>query len=188
MPARTVRGSLPLTGIEISSAALDEEFVREFAAGYAAAWNGYDSSAMAGLVTEDVEWHDPALPAPARGLAEVQAFMETSWRAFPDLRFSQPDPPHISTSGNLVAWAWRMEGTMRGPIEPPGFAPTGRRMTVDGVDLWQLRDGRIAHYRAFYDMTDLARQLGIMPPPGSGAERATVGLQRLQARLQRRGR
>lgn len=56
---------------------------------------------------------------------------------------------------------------MRGPVEPPGFAPTGRRMRMDGVDLWTMRDGRIARYHAFYDMTELARQLGIVPPVGS---------------------
>ena len=59
-------------------------------------------------------------------------------------------------------------------------------MEVDGVDLWTMRDGRIALYRAFYDMNDVARQLGIVPAPGSRAEQAMVALQRLQARLQRR--
>jgi hypothetical protein len=84
-----------------------------------------------------------------------------------------------------VAWSWRMHGTMTGPIEPPGFAPTGKSMTVEGVDLWIMRDGRIAIYHAYYDLMDLSRQLGIMPMPGSRAERATVGMQRLQARFQR---
>jgi hypothetical protein len=59
-------------------------------------------------------------------------------------------------------------------------------MRVEGVDQWTMRDGRIARYRAFYDMNDLARQLGIVPPPGSRAERGMVALQRLQARLGRR--
>jgi hypothetical protein len=59
-------------------------------------------------------------------------------------------------------------------------------MAVDGVDQWTMRAGRIARYRAFYDMNDLARQLGIVPPPGSGAERVMVALQRLQARLRGR--
>jgi hypothetical protein len=49
-----------------------------------------------------------------------------------------------------------------------------------------MRDGRIARYRAFYDMNDLARQLGLVPPAGGGAERAMVTLQRLRARLARR--
>ena len=153
---------------------------------YADAWNECDVSAMAELLTEDVVWADPALPEPARGVAAVQDFMRASSRTFPDLRFSEPEKPHLSVTGDCVAWAWTMHGTMRGSAHPPGFAPTGRAMHVEGVDLWRMRDGRIARYRAFYDTTDLARQLGIMPPRGSRAERATVALQRLQARLRRR--
>jgi len=141
---------------------------------------------MAGLLTDDIVWEDPALAEPARGVPAVQEFMRTSFQAFPDLRFSQPDPPHLTMTGDLISWAWRMEGTMRGTIDPPGFAATGRRMRVEGVDLWRMRDGRIAGYRAFYDVMDLARQLGILPPVGSRAERASVALQRLQARFQRR--
>src|SRR3954469_20687593 len=146
------------------------------------AWNSQSAHAMAELLTEDVFWSDPALPEPARGIAAVQEFMRTSWQAFPDLRFEEPNPPHMSITGDSVAWAWRMHGTMSGPIEPPGFAPTGKSMTVDGVDIWIMRAGTIATYHACYDLMDLSRQLGIMPPPGSRAERATVGVQRLQAR------
>ena len=75
---------------------------------------------------------------------------------------------------------------MRGYIDPPGFAPTGERFRVDGVDLWTMEGGRIARYRAFYDLNDLVRQLGILPPAGSRAERVTAALQRLQVRLTRR--
>jgi steroid delta-isomerase-like uncharacterized protein len=153
---------------------------------YADAWNECDLLAMAELLTEDIVWADPALAEPVRGIAAVQHFMRTSFRTFPDLRFSEPEEPHLSVAGDRVAWAWTMDGTMRGPADPPGFAPTRRTMHVEGVDLWRMRDGRIARYRAFYDTTDLARQLGIMPLRGSGAERATVALQRLQARLRRR--
>jgi steroid delta-isomerase-like uncharacterized protein len=157
----------------------------DFTTRYAAAWNACDTDAMAELITEDVVWADPALPEPARGIAAVQEFMRTSFRVFPDLRFSEPDPPHLTIDGHDVAWAWVMEGTMRGPIDPPGFVPTNRHMRVEGVDLWTMREGRIARYRAYYDMADLVRQLGIMPAPGSRAEKASVVMQRLQARFQR---
>lgn len=138
------------------------------------------------MITEEIVWADPALPQPARGIPAVQEFMRVSFRTFPDLHFGEPEHRHLTVTDDLVAWAWTMEGTMRGPVDPPGFAPTGRRMHVEGVDLWRMRDGRIADYRAFYDVNDLARQLGIMPPAGSRAERASVALQRLQARVQRR--
>ncbi len=137
-------------------------------------------------MTDDVVWADPALPQPARGVAEVQEFMRASFRGFPDLQFGEPDPPLVSVSGDVVLWAWYMEGTNRGAIDPPGFAATGRRMHVDGIDQWTMRDGRIALYRAFYDMNDLVRQLGLVPPPGSAPEKAMVALQRAQAAIRRR--
>ena len=79
-----------------------------------------------------------------------------------------------------------MRGTNTGRIDPPGFAATGRSMAIEGVDLWTMREGRIAVYRAFYDMNDLVRQLGLVPPPGSPPEKAMVALQRAQAAIRRR--
>jgi steroid delta-isomerase-like uncharacterized protein len=159
-----------------------------FCARYLRAWNDHDATAISDLVTDDVVWEDPALPGPARGAAAVQEFMRAAWLGFPDLRFDETDHPHRTASGDQVAWRWRMRGTMTGPLDPPGFAPTGRAMEIEGVDLWMMRDGRIARYWAFYDMNEVARQLGIAPASGSRAERAMVRLQRVQASLMRRRR
>jgi len=160
----------------------------QFCARYLAAWNGRDATAMGDLVTDDVVWVDPALPEPARGPAAVQEFMREAWVAFPDLRFDEGDEPHFSVAGDRVAWRWRMRGTNTGPIDPPGFAPTGRAIDVEGVDLWTMRDGRIARYRAFYDFNALAVQLGLAPAPGSRMEKGMVALQRLGARVAARRR
>ena len=79
-----------------------------------------------------------------------------------------------------------MRGTNTGPIDPPGFAPTGRGIEIEGVDLWTMRDGRIAVYRAFYDFNALAVQLGLAPGPGSRAQKAAVRLQRAGAAVKHR--
>jgi steroid delta-isomerase-like uncharacterized protein len=157
-----------------------------FCARYLAAWNDHSAAAMADLVTDDVVWEDPALPETAHGPAAVQDFMRAAWVAFPDLRFDESDEPHRTATGDQVAWRWRMRGTNTGPIDPPGFAPTGKAIVIEGVDLWTMRDGRIARYRAFYDFNALAVQLGLAPAPGSRLEKGMAALQRLGARVARR--
>ena len=164
---------------------LDERFAREFAERYGEVWNSQDAELIEPLVTEDIVWLDPALSEPARGVGEVKEFMRTSWIAFPDLRFT-PGPMWLDPHEDSMTWAWRMEGTNSGPLEPPGFAPTGRRIDIDGIDVWDFVDGRIQRYRAYYDMALVAQQLGVMPSPGSRGERVGVMLQRAQARFARR--
>jgi steroid delta-isomerase-like uncharacterized protein len=152
---------------------------------YLNAGNGRSAAAFADVVTDDVVWDDPALPRPARGRGEFEAFLATSWRAFPDLRFDQ-GPGFASREGDRMVFSWRMYGTNTGPLDPPGFAATGKAIDVVGMDLVRLdAEDRIADYRAFYDMQGLTRQLGLMPPPGSRTEQALVGLQKVGAKVRR---
>ncbi len=161
------------------------DWLHAFGERYLDAWNTHDPDAVTACATEDVIWIDPALPEPARGHGELADFVRSSCTAFPDLRFSEPMPPAITVDG-LVAYApWRMTGTNTGPIDPPGFAPTGKSVDIPGFDIWRFRDGLIWRYEAIYDSNLIARQLGIVPPPGSFAERSMVRLQRLRSRLAR---
>jgi hypothetical protein len=119
------------------------------------------------------------------GRDAVAGWVDTCARAFPDFRFEEPEPAYAARDRPKAIVPWRMLGTNTGPIEPPGFAPTGRSIALDGVDHWWFRDGLVARYRADYDLNGLMRQLGIAPEPGSRAERAMVRLQRLGARMKR---
>jgi steroid delta-isomerase-like uncharacterized protein len=163
---------------------LDEQFAREVAERYVEAWNSHDGERIEPLVTRDVVWLDPALPGPCRGVDEVKDFMRGAWAAFPDLRLTS-GPMWLDPHEDSMTWAWRLEGTNAGPLDPPGFAPTGRRIDIDGIDVWDFADGLIDRNRAYYDMALVARQLGVMPRPGSRFERVGVMLQRAQARFAR---
>ena len=99
---------------------------------------------MAELVTDDIVWEDPALPgAGARHRRRAGVHARGVGRV-PRPAFDETDPPHLTVGGDEVAWRWRMRGTNTGRLDPPGFAPTGRAMAIEGVDLWTMRDGRIA--------------------------------------------
>ena len=67
---------------------------------------------------------------------------------------------------------------MTGPLW--GLEPTGAHVELEGIDLLDVADGLIVRNDAVPDGMSLARQLGLLPEAGLGAE------QRLFARLQRR--
>ncbi|MFL5824877.1 MAG: ester cyclase [Solirubrobacteraceae bacterium] len=166
---------------------LDPAFVDDFAHRWMDAWNRHDGPALAELCTEDIDFYDPAIGA-ISGREAVAHWVDICTRAFPDYRFEEPEPAYVSRDRAKVIAPWRMVATNTGPLDPPGFAPTGRSFVIDGVDHWWFRDGLVERYRADYDLNGGLRQLGLVPEPGSRGEKALVRIQRLGTRLRRRGR
>ena len=171
-----------------TGAKLDPAFIADWSQRYLDAWNAGDAAAIAAMCSEDVSWSDPGLPEGAHGRNGVRRFVEETFRAFPDFRVEEVAAPLLSESEPLALAPYRMTGTMRGPWEPLGLAATGARIEVRGVDEWRFRDGLMCRYATYYDSLDMARQLGVLPAAGSGAERLMARLQPLQARFQRRRR
>jgi steroid delta-isomerase-like uncharacterized protein len=167
---------------------VDRALARELGDRWMAAWNDKDPDALVALVTDDVVYSDPAWPEELHGKEGVRTFFDFCRRAMPDMRFSEPMGMFFSGDAPRMIVPWRMTATFTGPFDPPGFAPTGDRIRVDGVDVWELRGDRVCRYWAYYDATGIARQVGTLPPRGSRAERASVRLQRLLAKRRRRAR
>jgi hypothetical protein len=56
---------------------------------------------------------------------------------------------------------------------------------MEGCDMVTVRDGLIVDNRAYMNAAEMARQLGAMPPRGSGRERAMLEGINLTTRLSR---
>lgn len=153
------------------------------------AWNVRDIDAFIELLAEDVEWYDPGMPQPpARGRAAVRAFAESVLRAFPDFRYEIVPPICAAADGSRCAIVWRISATNLGPLQPPGYAPTGRRVSIDGVDVLDVRDGRITRILTAFDPIFAAEQLlgmRLRPVPGTWRARIAVAIQRFLALLAR---
>lgn len=67
--------------------------------------------------------------------------------------------------------------------------PTGRKIALDGIDHFVVRDGAVATNFVGFDQMQFARQTGMLPPDGSRADRAMKtafnARSRLTARLRR---
>jgi steroid delta-isomerase-like uncharacterized protein len=162
------------------------EEARSFAAAWREAWNSRDPGEVLALCAPDVEWNDPLTDGVERGADAVRRYLESLWAAFPDMELDWMEEPLCSLEAGRVACRWRMTATMLGPLEPQGFAPTGRRLDAQGVDVFGLREGVVHSYDGFFDARAMAQQVGLLPASGSAAERMAVAAQRISARVARR--
>jgi steroid delta-isomerase-like uncharacterized protein len=159
---------------------------REFAGRWRAAWNSRDPGQVLALCTGKVLWQDPLTDGRQRGEAAVRRYLEMLWAAFPDMELDWVEAPLSSLEADRIACRWRMTGTMLGPLEPQGFAPTRRRLDAEGIDVFELAGGLVRSYEGFFDARAMAQQLGLMPATGSATERVAVAAQRITARVARR--
>jgi len=161
---------------------LDAPFARQFLQRLHAAVNAHNASALAALCSEDIVWEDPAAPSTLHGRAAVLAFhRDIMFPALPDVRVELIDEPYLSLDGKHIAARLRIRGTMTGSLTPPGFAPTGGRVTFETAEFSRFRDGLLAHHIVVLDMLDLARQIGAMPQAGTLAARVGVWMQHIVA-------
>jgi predicted ester cyclase len=63
--------------------------------------------------------------------------------------------------GDLVVSRWSLAGTQRG--EFLGIRPTGREFTLKVIELYRVKDGKMAEHWNVVDMFGLYQQLGLIP-------------------------
>lgn len=86
---------------------------------------------------------------------EVITTMRT---AMPDLHLTIEDE---IAEGDKVVHRWRMQGTNQGPLM--GMAPTGKKLTLTGITIVRIVNGKVMDRWAQIDELGLLRQLGIVP-------------------------
>ncbi len=97
----------------------------------------------------------------------VREFIGELLGALPDLSMQVLS---TTSEGERCGVQWRLTGTFAGPGSFGGVAPTGHPVLLEGFDLLTVRDGLIQSNDAFTDSMTFARQIGLLPPQGSGAE------------------
>jgi len=102
----------------------------------------------------------------------VRGFLTELFAAMPDLHM---EVVSTTAQGERCGVHWRLRGTFAGPGSFGGVAPTGSSIDLEGFDLVTVSDGLIQANDAFTDNMTFARQVGMMPAQGSGAELRMTG-------------
>lgn len=97
--------------------------------------------------------------SPVGGVADrsgVRPKLEALRAGFPDVTFTLEA---IISEGDIVAARWYWTGTHTGPFM--GLAPTGRRVSVRGMDFYRVANCQIVEHWEVVDQAGLMAQLGM---------------------------
>lgn len=81
--------------------------------------------------------------------------------AFPDLHFTLEDQ---IGEGDKVVHRLTGRGTHKGEFQ--GIPPTGKQVTVTGININRFAEGKVVESWGIIDMLGLLQQLGVIPVPG----------------------
>ena len=135
----------------------NKQHVRRF---FEEVWSTGDVALRDSFLAADYQGHVPgsAEPLDREGWT---AWFNGFRQAFPDARFTVED---MVAEGDRVAARLTMRGTHRGELN--GIAPTGREVTVTGMSIERIVDGRIVEGWNENDALGMLGQLGALPPRG----------------------
>ena len=68
----------------------------------------------------------------------------------------------VIADGDRAAMWWRTSGRHVGPYGDIAPEPTGKRITMEGVDFVTVADDRIVAMRSFWDAATVYRQFGLL--------------------------
>ena len=143
------------------------------------ALNRHDIEALKQFWTEETVERFP--DRTCRGAEEIAAYFEEAFAALPDWHM---EILAVVEEGEDVLVHWHLGGTHRGPVL--GIEPTGKRLEIDGMDHFVVREGKIASNFVVFDQLQYARQIGMMPVEGSAADRALKAAFNVRTRVLQR--
>lgn len=117
-------------------------------------WNEKRIEEIDELVATDYIHHDVRSPD-RKGIAGYKEFVDLYLNAFPDIRFNIDD--EIS-DGNTVVTRWTATGTHNGDL--PGLPRTGRPISITGITIARLSDGKFVESWNNWDALGMMQQLG----------------------------
>ena len=111
------------------------------------------------LFAPDFVNHDPAVPH-SGDLETLKQVTLARNAGFPDGQTTIED---LIAEGDRVTKRWAYQGTHT--AEWNGIPPTGKRVTVTGITIYRIAEGKIAECWWGYDVLGILQQLGVAPLP-----------------------
>ena len=137
------------------------EAYRELLERYVELYNAGDLDACMELYAEDaMQWMHDGLFA---GVDAIRERLARDLAAFPDAKYVVES---FVENSDKFADEWTFTGTNTGPFRLPDGSEvpaTGRPVEIKGMELVEVRDGKIVVDNLYYDFMAAVAQLGLVP-------------------------
>ncbi len=125
----------------------------------------WEETELGGVVGEELfspnhRFYVPGSPGPL-GRKGYEHFSSMFYSAFPDARFTVED---MIAEGDRVVSRYTIHGTNLGTFQ--GLPPTRKQLTIGGITIFRVADGRIAEQWSQFDTLSRLQQLGVVTPSG----------------------
>jgi len=111
------------------------------------------------ILSPDFRFYFAGSPDPM-DLDSYKGFLAARRGAFPDRRFVVED---MIAEGDKVSARFTMRGTHKGNFR--GIAPSGTEVTMTGIDMIRLAEGKMVEDRVEVDQLGMMQQLGMIAEP-----------------------
>ena len=122
--------------------------------------NTGDISLGQSIIASDVVFHAPTSAEPLRGFQGYIAVLDMMRGAMPDVHWQ---PEEFMTQDNRILVRFTMTGTQTQPFM--GIPPTGRKIRVTAMNIYEFRDGKIIREQGLPDLFTMLTQLSVLPTP-----------------------
>jgi steroid delta-isomerase-like uncharacterized protein len=144
------------------------------------AFGRHDVEAIGRLCADDIVELLPGTP-PLEGIDNELAFISGLLAAFPDMEI---EVTRLMAIDQVVAAAWTRRGSFTG-ADFQGLPANGARVDSPAAGFFEIENGLIKRLTVYADMNKFGRDLGLVPPEGSSAERLALGMFRARVRIKR---
>jgi steroid delta-isomerase-like uncharacterized protein len=100
-----------------------------------------------------------------QGVEGLRRFVSMIFEAFPDFRVTLEDE---IAEGDKVVSRWTGQGTHQGELM--SIAPTGYQVTITGITIHRIEEGKIVEEWENFDALGMMQQIGAIPSPEQQAQ------------------
>jgi len=116
---------------------------------------------MIELMDENIDWDVVPLGLKRRGIDEMRQLIEGSWADSPQDGWHEIT--NVFASEEWVCLEYTARGTITKELAHLNIkhTPKGQKMEIRAVDVFRMKNGKIASAREYYDHASLMRQLEV---------------------------